>query len=154
MSEKEMSELRRSLCAGLVIPACPLALDAQRCLDERHQRALVRYYAAAGAGGLAVGVHTTQFAIHNPQVGLYRPVLELAAETLRAEKQEHGAGRRTWWGIRRKPYTRRSGYGAGIRLRPAQPGRLSRSQRRRILTHCRAVARGHPSFWASTCNRP
>src|SRR5438445_13738838 len=68
---------------GLVIPACPLALSAQRKLDERRQRALVRYYLAAGAGGLAVGVHTTQFSIREPEVGLFRPVLELAAEELR-----------------------------------------------------------------------
>ena len=68
--------------AGTVIPAHPLALDAERRLDERRQRALTRYYIDAGAGGLAVGVHTTQFAIRD--VGLYRPVLELAAETARA----------------------------------------------------------------------
>src|SRR6266581_3835265 len=73
----------RALRRGLVIPACPLALTAQRRLDERRQRALVRYYAAAGAGGLAVGVHTTQFAIRDPKVGLFKPVLELAAEELR-----------------------------------------------------------------------
>ncbi|MEN6577696.1 MAG: dihydrodipicolinate synthase family protein [Phycisphaerales bacterium] len=66
---------------GCVIPAHPLALTPQNKLDERHQRALTRYYLAAGAGGLAVGVHTTQFAIHDPKVGLYRPVLELAIRT-------------------------------------------------------------------------
>jgi len=64
---------------GCVIPAHPLALDANRRLDERRQRALARYYLEAGAGGLAVGVHTTQFAIHDPKVGLLAPVLELAA---------------------------------------------------------------------------
>ncbi len=68
---------------GLVIPAHPLALDENRSLDERHQRALTRYYLAAGAGGLAVGVHTTQFEIHDDEIGLYRPVLELAAEEAR-----------------------------------------------------------------------
>src|SRR6266516_1591980 len=67
---------------GLVIPACPLALTAQRRLDERRQRALFRYYLAAGAGGLAVGVHTTQFAIRDPKVGLFQPVLALAAEEM------------------------------------------------------------------------
>lgn len=66
---------------GCVIPAHPLALDQRRRLDERRQRALTRYYLAAGAGGIAVGVHTTQFAIHDPKVGLLAPVLELAAET-------------------------------------------------------------------------
>ena len=71
-----------ALRRGLVIPACPLALTADRRLDERRQRALVRYYLDAGAGGLAVGVHTTQFAIRDPQHGLFRPVLELAAEEM------------------------------------------------------------------------
>ncbi|MFI6386432.1 dihydrodipicolinate synthase family protein [Nonomuraea sp. NPDC050547] len=71
---------------GLVIPAHPLALDAGRKLDERRQRALTRYYVDAGAGGLAVGVHTTQFAIHGTP--LLAPVLELAAETSREAGRE------------------------------------------------------------------
>lgn len=73
--------LRQHLLAGQVIPAHPLALTPMRELDERRQRGLTRYYVAAGAGGVAVGVHTTQFRIHDPAVGLYRPVLELARET-------------------------------------------------------------------------
>lgn len=71
---------RDQLRSGLVIPAHPLALNARRQLDERRQRALTRYYLAAGAGGIAVGVHTTQFAIRNPKHQLLKPVLELAAE--------------------------------------------------------------------------
>jgi dihydrodipicolinate synthase/N-acetylneuraminate lyase len=74
--------VRQHLLAGQVIPAHPLALTAARTLDERAQRALTRYYVAAGAGGVAVGVHTTQFAIR--RVGLYHPVLQLAIETARA----------------------------------------------------------------------
>ena len=74
--------LRQLLARGTVIPAHPLALDRNRRLDERHQRALTRYYIAAGAGGLAVGVHTTQFAIREPRVGLFEPVLKLAAEEM------------------------------------------------------------------------
>jgi len=73
---------RETLLEGAVIPAHPLALTAERKLDERRQRALTRYYAAAGAGGVAVGVHTTQFQIHDPGSGLLQPVLELAAEEL------------------------------------------------------------------------
>src|SRR5437763_12347841 len=69
-----------ALKAGTVIPAHPLALNSDRKLDERRQRALSRYYLAAGAGGLAVGVHTTQFAIREPRVGLLRPVLQLTAD--------------------------------------------------------------------------
>jgi Dihydrodipicolinate synthetase family len=72
--------IRERLAEGRVIPAHPLALTSARKLDERRQRALTRYYLAAGAGGVAVGVHTTQFAIRDPKVGLYRPVLELAME--------------------------------------------------------------------------
>lgn len=60
-------DVRAALHRGLVIPACPLALNASRKLDERRQRALLRYYHAAGAGGVAVGVHTTQFAIRDPK---------------------------------------------------------------------------------------
>src|SRR6185503_6102034 len=76
-------ELRRAFLRGLVIPAHPLALTADRTLDERRQIALTRYYCDAGAGGLAVGVHTTQFAIRDPDVGLFEPVLRLAQGTVR-----------------------------------------------------------------------
>ena len=62
----------QALYSGVVIPAHPLALTAERKLDERRQVALTRYYCDAGAGGIAVGVHTTQFAIRDPQIGLYR----------------------------------------------------------------------------------
>src|SRR4051812_20751438 len=72
-----------ALRKGQVIPACPLALNSARKLDERRQRALVRYYMAAGAGGLAVGVHTTQFAIREAKVGLFGPVLRIAAEEMK-----------------------------------------------------------------------
>jgi dihydrodipicolinate synthase/N-acetylneuraminate lyase len=75
--------LRDQLSSGLVIPAHPLALNPKRRLDERRQCALTRYYLAAGAGGIAVGVHTTQFAIRDPKHGMLRAVLELAAEETR-----------------------------------------------------------------------
>src|SRR5207253_4579875 len=82
----DIEQLRARLGSGLVIPACPLALTSRRKLDERRQRALFRYYLAAGAGGLAVGVHATQFAIRDPKIGLFKPVLELAIEEIaRAE---------------------------------------------------------------------
>jgi dihydrodipicolinate synthase/N-acetylneuraminate lyase len=76
--------LRDQLLSGLVIPAHPLALNSQRKLDERRQRALTRYYLAAGAGGIAVGVHTTQFTIR--KCGLLKPVLSIAAEESRAKR--------------------------------------------------------------------
>jgi len=73
-------EILASLSRGVVIPALPLALDSKRNFDERRQRALIRYYLDAGAGGIAVAVHTTQFAIRLPEVGLFDPLLELAGE--------------------------------------------------------------------------
>lgn len=82
--------LHEKLQSGLVIPAHPLALTANRKLDERRQRALTRYYRAAGAGGVAVAVHTTQFAIR--EVGLLEPVLQLAAEELRGSAMVKIAG--------------------------------------------------------------
>src|SRR6187401_1800685 len=71
-----------ALRKGVVMPAHPLALDADRKLDPPRQRALTRYYLDAGAGGLAVGVHATQFAIR--EHGLYETVLKLAAEEARS----------------------------------------------------------------------
>jgi hypothetical protein len=85
-------EVRRTLLGGVVIPAHPLALTASRQLDDRHQVALTRYYCDAGAGGLAVGVHTTQFEIRDPSIGLLKPVLNLAARTVAA-----------WCGHRERP---------------------------------------------------
>jgi hypothetical protein len=79
-----------ALRRGLVIPAHPLALNANRQFDEKRQRALTRYYCTAGAGGLAVGVHTTQFEIRDPKVGLYQPVLTLASETIDAFAAQTG----------------------------------------------------------------
>src|SRR6202042_803205 len=76
------AKVLQSIQKGIVIPAHPLALTSERGLDERRQRALSRYYIAAGAGGLAVGVHTTQFAIRQPKIGLLEPVLQLAAEEM------------------------------------------------------------------------
>ncbi|CAG7618979.1 dihydrodipicolinate synthase family protein [Paenibacillus allorhizosphaerae] len=78
---RELSaEKLQALREGLVIPAHPLALNSSRQLDERRQRALTRYYLASGAGGVAVGVHTTQFEIRDKEVGLLEPVLRMAAE--------------------------------------------------------------------------
>src|SRR3989449_10674978 len=85
-----LSALRRALLDGLVIPAHPLALTAERRLDERRQVALTRYYCDAGAGGVAVGVHTTQFTIR--AAGLLEPVLRLAVQAM--SDHERRTGRR------------------------------------------------------------
>ena len=79
-ADKIPVEVLNMLHKGVVIPALPLALNSSRKLDERRQRALIRYYLDAGAGGIAVAVHTTQFAIRKPEVGLYAPLLDIALE--------------------------------------------------------------------------
>lgn len=76
------AKLLENIKRGIVIPAHPLALDSERKLDVRHQKALTRYYLNAGAGGNAIGVHTTQFEIRDPKIGLFKPVLALASETI------------------------------------------------------------------------
>ncbi|WP_422083471.1 dihydrodipicolinate synthase family protein [Ulvibacterium sp.] len=75
-------EIKKLLHKGTVIPAHPLALTKNRQLDESRQRLLTRYYMASGAGGVAVGVHTTQFQIRDPKINLYRKVLQLASEEI------------------------------------------------------------------------
>lgn len=78
---------KEALHDGLVIPAHPLALNRDRKLDERRQRALTRYYAGSGAGGIAVGVHSTQFEIRDPAVNLYETVLRIASEEAAAARR-------------------------------------------------------------------
>lgn len=75
---------------GTVIPAMPLALDANRKLDSRHQTALVRYYMDAGVGGIAVGVHSTQFEIRDPSIGLFEPALSLTSQVIDAYAAQKG----------------------------------------------------------------
>ncbi len=83
MGKKHLSDKLKSLLKdGIVIPAHPLALNAQRKIDEEKQRRLTRYYIACGAGGIAIGVHTTQFEIRDPEINLYETVLRLASEEI------------------------------------------------------------------------
>src|SRR5436190_5300281 len=84
--------ITQALFDGVVIPAHPLALSAERKLDERRQVALTRYYCDAGAGGIAIGVHTTQFAIRDPAIALFEPVLRLAASAM--AELERNSGKR------------------------------------------------------------
>jgi hypothetical protein len=139
--------IHAALARGSVIPAHPLALDANRKLDERRQRALSRYYLAAGAGGLAVGVHTTQFAIHDSQVGLYEPVLAIAAEEMgrvadRPVVRVAGLVGETDQAVHEASLARDLGYHAGLLSLAALQGR-SEVQ---LLAHCRAVADVIPLF--------
>jgi len=136
----ETSELRAALQSGLCIPAHPLALNAARKLDERRQRALSRYYIAAGAGGLAVGVHTTQFAIREPCHGLFEPVLALAAEEMRRAARPlvriGGICGPTAQAVREAELLRAHGYHAGLLSLAA----LRDADEDALITHARAVA--------------
>ncbi len=145
-----MLNLRAHLLAGQVIPAHPLALTPTRTLDETHQRALTRYYVHAGAGGMAVGVHTTGFRIHDPDVGLYRPVLELAAHSAtdwlarnpRPFARIAGLVGDTAQAVREAAIARELGYHCGL-LSLGAWGDASESA---ILAHCKHVAEAIPLF--------
>ena len=136
------------LRAGLVIPAHPLALTEQRKFDERRQRALTRYYHAAGAGGIAVGVHTTQFEIREPQHGLFKPVLQLASDTIAACDQAAnrqtvriaGVCGRTAQAVAEAQFAREAGSHACLLSLPA----LREADDEALVQHCRTVAREIP----------
>ena len=136
--------IRAALDRGVVIPAMPLVLTKDRKFDARRQRALVRYYSAADAGGLAVGVHTTQFQIRDPKVGLFQPVLELVAEELsrsdrsRPEPMIRVAGvcGRTPQATQEATLARSLGYHAGLLSLAAMKDAADDE----LITHCRAVA--------------
>ena len=140
----------RAIRSGLVIPAHPLALTEDRQLDERRQRALSRYYHAAGAGGVAVAVHTTQFEIREPRYGLLRPVLELTAETIR--QRDAATDRRTLLvsgicgkttsAVQEARLARELGYDVGLLSLAA----LSDADEEALIEHCRTVAREIPLF--------
>ena len=133
---------------GQVIPAHPLALTATRQLDERRQRALTRYYHAAGAGGVAVGVHTTQFSIRDAKHGLLKPVLQLAAETIgecdvRANRETvriAGLCGSTEQAVKEAGLARELGYHAGL----LSLGALKEADDNQLIAHCEAVAREIP----------
>jgi dihydrodipicolinate synthase/N-acetylneuraminate lyase len=138
------SRVRAALQDGRVIPAHPLALDGDGRFDERRQRALTRYYAAAGVGGIAVAVHTTQFAIRDPRVGLFEPVLTIAAEEMtRADAGRReplirigGISGRTDQALREADVLARLGYHAGLLSLAA----LAASDDAALIAHCEAVA--------------
>jgi hypothetical protein len=144
MQAKLDSRVRQVLAQGTVIPAHPLALTANRRLDERRQRALTRYYIAAGAGGLALAVHTTQFAIRDAAIGLFVPVLTLAAEEMdRADLSRSeplarigGICGETPQAIREAQLLLDLRYSAGLLSLAA----LKDASGAELLAHCRTVA--------------
>ena len=135
-----LQEFRR----GVVIPAMPLALDADRKFDRRRQRALARYYIEAGAGGIAVGVHSTQFEIREPGIDLLRPVLELVSRAI----DDHCANRnrqvlkiagvcgKTEQAVGEAELARGLGYHAGLVSLAA----MATADVPELIAHCRAMA--------------
>jgi dihydrodipicolinate synthase/N-acetylneuraminate lyase len=134
----------------IVIPAHPLALTAARRLDERRQVALTRYYCEAGAGGIAVGVHTTQFAIRDPSIGLFKPVLRLAIDEVK--EFERSSGKRlmkvagvcgpTAQAAGEAAFARDTGYDAGLLSLAALPCASDDE----LIEHCQIVGREIPLF--------
>lgn len=145
LTASQVEHTRALLRRGLAIPAHPLALNAQRQLDVRRQRALSRYYLDAGAGGLAVGVHTTQFAIR--EVGLFEEVLRLAIDTARAWVEPGrelamvaGVCGRTEQAVAEAKLARGLGYNAGLLSLAAMKGQSEDA----LIAHCEAVAKEIP----------
>lgn len=142
------SDYRQRLREGIAIPAQPLALNASRKLDERRQRALSRYYLAAGCGGVAVGVHTTQFAIRDPKIGLFEPVLTLAREEFdrhdaTAEKKAvriAGVCGDTDQALAEAELAKSLGYHAGLLSLAA----LKSASNDEMIEHCRRVSEVFP----------
>jgi dihydrodipicolinate synthase/N-acetylneuraminate lyase len=143
-TEKFRSLLQR----GLVIPAHPLALTKELKLDEKRQRALTRYYCEAGSGGVAVGVHTTQFSIRDREVGLFEPVLELALEEVHRFEERSGKILAKIGGVcgdtqqasREAETLRRLGYDGGLLSLAA----LSEASNAELIEHCRVVGQTLP----------
>ncbi|MGI6454826.1 MAG: dihydrodipicolinate synthase family protein [bacterium] len=143
------ASILQHLNEGQVIPAHPLALTRERKLDEKHQRALTRYYLHAGAGGIAVGVHTTQFEIRAPEHGLLQPVLELAAATVGEFEAQHpgkqiirvaGIVGKTEQAVRESRLARELGYHIGL----LSLGALQQASTDELLQHADQVAREIP----------
>ena len=150
MDRSEQTSARALLRSGTVIPAHPLALTAARTLDERRQRALTRYYMDAGAGGIAVGVHTTQFAIREGHHGLLRPVLELAMSTVKSKLAQEqrpfvcvaGVVGPTAQAVAEAELARELGYDVAL----LSLGALADASTDELLAHCRAIADVIPLF--------
>ena len=150
MANTISKSIHELLLRGVAIPAHPLALDMSRKLDERRQRALSRYYLDAGAGGLAIGVHTTQFEIRNPALGLYEPVLALAREELDAYAARNdrpvariaGVVGKTNQAVEEAELAASLGYDAALLSLTALPD----ASNEELIYHCRAVGDAIPIF--------
>lgn len=141
-------EVLKSFKRGCAIPAMPLALDAGRKHDERRQRALARYYIDAGAGGLAVGVHSTQFEIREPKHGLFKPVLSMVSDEIdkwcakkgRKILKVAGVCGRTAQALAEAEFAKKAGYQAALLSLTALKG----DSEKELIDHCREVSKVLP----------
>jgi hypothetical protein len=147
-SSPAVMSVREHLREGQVIPAHPLALTSARSLDEQRQRGLTRYYIDAGAGGVAVAVHTTQFEIRDSKYGLFRPVLELAMDEAKAIRGSRpfamiaGVVGHTPQARTEAEIAAALGYDAGL----LSLGAWRDDSESEILDHCRIIAEAIPLF--------
>lgn len=143
MSSSDIEPLRSHLAAGQVIPAMPLALNEDRTWSDRHQRALMRYYLDAGAGGLAVGVHTTQFEIRDRKNRLFETILASCANEVTNYRYGSdpfalisGICGSTSQAVGEAELARSLGYGAGLLSLSA----MREADDKALIAHCREVA--------------
>ena len=135
----------RSLKKGVAIPALPLALDKDKRLDEKYQAALFQYYFHSGAGGVAVGVHTTQFEIREPEYKLFEPVLQLGADVMAklSEKRESpfiriaGICGKTFQAVKEAEFASSLGYDIGL----LSLGALREADEDELIRHCEEAAK-------------
>jgi dihydrodipicolinate synthase/N-acetylneuraminate lyase len=141
----DIDSVRLKLLQGIVIPACPLPLMQDRTWSERHQRALTRYYVNSGVGGIAVGVHSTQFAIRDPKFDLFEPVLESVSKEIdsmgnRSIVKIAGICGQTQQAMIEAETALRNGYHAGLLSLTALRGQSES----KIIDHCRIVSESIP----------
>ncbi len=144
------NEIMTILKKGCVIPASPLALDENKKIDEKYQRAIYRYYADAGAGGIAVGVHTTQFEIREPQYNLFKTILKFASDEISGLEKQHcrelikiaGICGRTVQAVREAEYAVKCGYDIGL----LSLGAMKNCSDDELINHCIEISKIIPLF--------
>jgi dihydrodipicolinate synthase/N-acetylneuraminate lyase len=135
---------------GVAIPPLPLALSQNKMIDEKYQRALIRYYYDSGAGGIAVGVHTTQFEIRDPGIDLFQPILKFAAGIIddcvlknpRTFIKIAGVCGKTQQAVKEAEYAASLGYDAALLSLAA----LKNAPDDDLIEHCKAVSCIMPIF--------
>jgi len=145
MKQSNISKsLEKKVRDGVVIPAMPLALNDERNIDERNQKAILRYYLDAGVGGIAVGVHSTQFEIRDPDIALFKPVLNFASEVIDDECRKQnkeilkiaGICGKTDQAVSEATFASESGYHAGLLSLTS----FADAENPQIIRHCQAIS--------------